>query len=87
MNVHQAVIEIQKLTSEMSIAADKAKAASIRYDAHMALYNAACIQGDEKEIEAQRLAVISQVESLLDAGFEVHSRNRLICEIQRNVTD
>lgn len=87
MNVQQVVAEIQKLGTEMNTAADKAQAASIRYDAHMALYNAACMQGDEKEIEAQRLAVISQVESLLDAGFELHSRKRRIAEIQRTVTD
>ena len=41
----------------------------------------------KKEIEAQRLAVVSQVENLLDAGYELFSRRRMIHDIQRNVHD
>ena len=87
MRVEQAVVEIQRLSSEMNDAAEKAQAASARYEAHMSLYNVACMQGDTKEIEKQRLEIISHCESLLDASFELHSRRRMIQEIQRNVTN
>lgn len=87
MRVEQAVAEIQKLSGEMNDAADKAQAASVRYEAHLQLYNVACMQGDKAEIEKQRLEVLSHTESLLDASYELHSRRRMIHEIQRNVTN
>lgn len=87
MNVPESVAAIEKLSREMQDAASKSQNASARYEAHLQLYNVACMTGDEKEIEVQRLAVVSQVESLLDAGFELYSRRRMIHEIQRNVTE
>lgn len=87
MNVPEAVAEIQKLSNEMNTAATKAGMASTRYEAHLSLYNVACLQNDMKEIETQRLAVISQIESLLDASYELHSRRGRIAEIQRTVSD
>lgn len=87
MNVPESVQAIEKLSKEMQDAANTAQHSSARYEAHLQLYNVACMQGDPKEIEAQRLNVISQVESLLDAGYELYSRRRMIQEIQRNVTD
>lgn len=87
MNVPESVQAIEKLSHEMQDASNRAQHSSARYEAHLQLYNVACMQGDEKEIEVQRLAVVSQVESLLDAGFELYSRRRMIQEIQRNVTD
>jgi hypothetical protein len=87
MNVPESVQAIEKLSKEMQDAANTAQHSSARYEAHLQLYNVACMQGDPKEIEAQRLNVISQVESLLDAGYELYSRRRMIHEIQRNVTD
>jgi hypothetical protein len=86
MRVEQAVAEIQKLSGEMNEAAEKATASSTRYEAHLSLYNVACMQGDAKEIEVQRLAVISQVENLLDASYDLYTRRRKIQDIQRNVT-
>lgn len=87
MNVPEAVKKIEKLSAEMQESANNAQTASIRYEAHMSLYNVACMQGDEKEIEAQRLIIHAQVDAILDAGFELHSRRRKIQEIQRNVTE
>lgn len=87
MNVPESVQAIEKLSKEMQDAANTAQHSSARYEAHLQLYNVACMQGDEKEIEVQRLAVVSQIESLLDASFELYSRRRMIQEIQRNVTD
>lgn len=87
MRVEQAVAEIQRLSREMEDAAEKAQVASSRYEANLALYNVACMQGDKDEIEKQRLVVISQVENLLDAGYELYSRRKQIQEIQRNVTN
>ncbi len=87
MNVPASVAAIEKLSKEMQDAATKAQNASMRYEAHLQLYNVACMSGDDKEIEAQRLAVISQVENLLDGSFELYSRRRMIHNIQRNVTD
>lgn len=87
MNVPEAVKKIEKLSAEMQESANNAQNASIRYEAHMSLYNVACMQGDEKEIEAQRLIIHAQVDAILDAGFELHSRRRKIQEIQRNVTE
>ena len=87
MNVPESVAAIEKLSKEMQTAANTGQHASARYEAHLQLYNVACMQGDEKEIEVQRLAVISQVESLLDASYELFSRLRMIQDIQRNVTE
>jgi hypothetical protein len=87
MNVPEAVKQIEKLSKEMQDAANTSQHSAARYEAHLQLYNVACMQGDAKEIEVQRLAVLSQVESLLDAGFELYSRRRMIADIQRNVTD
>lgn len=87
MRVEQAVAEIQKLGKEMNEAAEKAQVSSARYEAHLTLYNLACQQGDKDEIEKQRLIVLSQTESLLDASYELYSRRRQISEIQRNVTE
>lgn len=87
MNVPESVAAIEKLSREMQDAATRSQNASIRYEAHLQLYNVACMSGDEKEIEAQRLAVVSQVENLLDAGYELFSRRRMIHDIQRNVHD
>ena len=87
MNVPEAVEKIQKLSTEMQDAADMSQRSAARYEAHLQLYNVACMSGDEKEIEVQRLNVVSQVESLLDASFNLYSRRRMIQEIQRNVTE
>lgn len=87
MRFQEAVVEIQKLSQEMQDAADTSQRSAARYEAHLQLYNVACMQGDEKEIEAQRLNVVSQIESLLDASFNLYSRRRMIAEIQRNVTE
>lgn len=87
MNVPEAVKAIEKLSVEMNESANNAQTASIRYDAHMALYNAAAMQGDQKEMEVQRLTLHSQLDAILDAGFEIHSRKRKIAEIQKHVHD
>lgn len=87
MNVQEAVQEITKLNGQMNEAANTASIASTRYDAHMQLYNMACMQGDAKEIESQRLILHSQLDALLDAGFEIYSHKRRIQEIQRTVQD
>jgi hypothetical protein len=87
MKMPEAAEAIQKLSNEMQEAADSSGRAAARYEAHLQLYNVACMQGDEKEIEVQRLAVVSQVESLLDASFNLYSRRRMINEIQRSVTE
>jgi len=86
MNVPDSVTAIEKLSKEMQDAANTAQHSSARYEAHLTLYNVACMQGDDKEIEVQRLAVLSQIESLLDASFNLYSRRRMIADIQRNVT-
>lgn len=87
MNVEQSVKRINELTHEMNASANNAEVAATRYQAHMALYNAAVQQGDDKEAEAQRLVVHAQVDAILDAGYEVYSRRRMISAIVRNVQE
>lgn len=86
MNVPEAVEEIQKLSNLMTACAERAQTASVRYEAHMSLYNAASMSGDMPEMETQRLTIHSQVDAILDAGFELHNHRRRIMEIQRTVS-
>lgn len=87
MNVPEAVVAIQKLAQEMQESSDRASIAATRYDAHMGLYNAAVMSGDNKTAEQERLAIHSQVDAILDAGFEIYSRKLQIMSIQKSVSD
>lgn len=85
MNVEESMKAIQKLQAEMNHSATLAQAAGDRYQAHMTLYNVAVQQNELQTAEAERLILHAQLDAILDAGFEVFSRKRMMAEIISNV--
>ena len=77
MKMSKAIELVRQYDSEMNVAASLAEVASQRYAGHMELFNAAVRMGDDKEAEAQRLALHAQLDAILDNGHVVHSRKRL----------
>ena len=81
MKLQRAMDLCKQYTSEMNAAASLAEVASQRYAGHMELFNAAVRMGDDKEAEAQRLALHAQLDAILDNGHTVHSRKALMDKI------
>lgn len=81
MREEQAVREVRKLSNEMQAASERSAQAAQRYEAHMMLYNIAVQANDQKAIETERLNLHSFLDGILDAGFEIYSRRRMMNDI------
>lgn len=87
MNVADAVENITVLQREMNIAADTAAAAAKTYEATMTLYNVAVMTSNKEAIAQRREELHTLLDTILDSGYEVGSKQVRINEIARNVTN
>lgn len=58
--------------AELNNLAAEADALQKRYAAYLALYDAACMAGNENEMEQRRMECHAQLDAILDNSYGVH---------------
>jgi len=87
MNVEDSSAEIRRIGGLSEAAAEMSNNATIKYQAHMQLYNVAVNTGDKDEQNKQRDILHNLLDQLLDATYEVGTNARLIRQIMASVTN